>query len=128
MAQTQMIDLFKKKEPKVDVVVQIVPYGTFDQQLLQATAAGRGPDVARVWIQNLGMHVESKGLQPLDEFFKHWTKEQKEDFIFRSSWQDAVFDGLKMAFYVEHRVRVLWYRADLLGAKNVKPRHARWRS
>jgi len=118
-AQTQMLDLFKKKQPNINVVVEIAPWQTVDRQLLQAAAAGKGPDVVRIFSQTLAMHIPAKTILPLDDFFKHWTKEQREDFIF--PWEDTVWNGQKMAFYGDHRVRTLWYRADLLGTKNLKP-------
>jgi ABC-type glycerol-3-phosphate transport system substrate-binding protein len=119
VAQTQMLDLFKKKQPNINVVVEIAPWQTVDRQLLQAAAAGRGPDVVRIFSQNLAMHIPTKTILPLDDFFRYWTKEQREDFIF--PWEDTVWNGQKMAFYGDHRVRMLWYRADLLRAKNLKP-------
>jgi ABC-type glycerol-3-phosphate transport system substrate-binding protein len=117
-----MIEAFKKKHPNIDVIIEIAPWQTVDQQLLQATAAGKGPDVVRIYSPNLPIQVGGKSIIPLDSFFEYWTKEQREDFLFPQN--DTVFDGKKMAFYGDIRTYLLWYRADMLDAKNVKLPHS----
>jgi hypothetical protein len=75
-----MTEAFKKKQPNINVLMEIAPWQTVDQQLLQAAGAGRGPDVVRIYSPNLPIHVAAGSIIPLDGFFDYWTKEQREDF------------------------------------------------
>ncbi len=47
VVQTKLIAAFEKSNPGVKVNVQVVDWRTIPQQLLQATAAGQGPDRPR---------------------------------------------------------------------------------
>lgn len=45
---TPILDRFKAKNPGIDVKLDVVPYGTIDQQLPVQVQAGQGPDLARI--------------------------------------------------------------------------------
>ena len=111
-AYQEIINNFEKKYPQYKVVVDVVPWQEIDKTLISAVASGKGPDVARISSLVLGQHIPAKTITPLDRFISGWTLKQKEDFI--APWDMTVFDGRKMAFFLENRTAVLYYREDYL--------------
>lgn len=111
-ALRQIIANFEKKYPQYKVVNDIVPWAEVDKILISAVASGKGPDVVRISSQVLGQHIPAKTIIPLDPFCSKWTQAQRSDFI--SPWDFTAWDGKKMAFFLEHRMAVLYYREDYL--------------
>lgn len=107
-----IISNFEKKNPQYKVVVNVVPWAEIDKTLISAVASGKGPDVVRISSLVLGQHISAKTIVPLDRFISGWTQKQREDFI--APWDMTVFDGKKMAFFLENRTVVLYYREDYL--------------
>jgi multiple sugar transport system substrate-binding protein len=113
-AQNQMIAAFEKKYPQYRVHIEIAPWQTVDQQLIQATQAGKGPDVALLYSGRLGRHVQAGSILPLDRYLTNWSSADKADWIV--PWDATVWNGKKMAFFADQRVMILAYRADWLKA------------
>jgi len=107
-----IIENFEARNPDVEVKVEVLPWAKIGEQLVAAVAAHKGPDVARVLWMELPFLVNAGVIAPLDEFVANWTKEQKEDWVI--DWDATVFNGKKMAFFLDSRARILYYRADLL--------------
>jgi ABC-type glycerol-3-phosphate transport system substrate-binding protein len=103
---------FEAKYPNIKVDVRIIPWPQIDRQFILEAAAGKEADVARLNFEWLHKHVEANSILPLDEFVRDWTPEQRKDWIF--PWEATVFEGKKVAFPLEHRVQVLYYRRDML--------------
>ena len=111
-ALREIISNFEAKFPQYKVVVNVVPWQEVDRTLISAVASGKGPDVTRISSLVLGQHISAKTIVPLDRFISQWTQKQKEDFI--APWDMTVFDGKKMAFFLENRTDILYYREDYL--------------
>lgn len=117
-AQTEIISKFMAKNPNIEVQVELAPWQTIDKQLIQATAAGQGPDVAKIGEPVLATVVAAGALVPLDPFVTRWSAATKKDFIF--DYNATVFGGKKMAFFNDHRILgLLFYRQDWLKAKKL---------
>jgi multiple sugar transport system substrate-binding protein len=116
-AQTQIIQAFHKKYPNIEVVPEIMPIGMMDRQLIQATQAGQGPDVALVNVRRLAQHIPAQSIIPLDAFVKGWSSKEREDFV--ASWDSTVIGGSKMSLFKSLTVPCLWYRADWLKEKGL---------
>jgi len=111
-AQNQMIENFQAKYPHIKISVEIVPWQTTGLQLIQAAQAGKTPDVISLFSIYLAQQVAAKTILPLDEYTQGWNSEQQQDFIY--PMEQISFEGRKMAFFRDLRVRLLWYRKDWL--------------
>jgi multiple sugar transport system substrate-binding protein len=108
---------FEKKQPNIHVQVETVPWHQIDQQLIQASAAGKGPDVSIVSGQVIAQHIRAKTLIPLDDFVARWPVKERNDFLI--PLKQTTFDGKIMGLFFQHRVAVLYYREDYLKAKGL---------
>lgn len=106
------IERFEKANPDIKVKVEVLPWHQVAAQVVQATAAGRTPDVARILGWDLPTLVAAGSLSPLNEFTDKWSKEARSDFMI--DWDATVWNGQKLAIPYELRIPLLWYRADLL--------------
>ncbi len=118
-AEKQMVDLFRETHPDVEVEVQAVPWQQMDPRVIQAAAAGRGPDVAQLSTFGLPLHIPARSLQPLDGFVgKKWTKAEWDDFLLPLS--NTTYGGKLMGVYWNSLLATaLWYRTDLLKEKGL---------
>ncbi|HWT84040.1 MAG TPA: extracellular solute-binding protein, partial [Candidatus Methylomirabilis sp.] len=116
-ALRQILAQFEKKQPNIQVQVETIPWHQIDQQLIQASAAGKGPDVSIVSGQVIAQHVRAKTLVPLDEFVARWPARERNDFLI--PLKQTTFDGKIMGLFFQHRVAVLYYREDYLKAKGL---------
>lgn len=96
--EAAMIDVFRRKNPDIEVEIQPVPWQVMGQQVIQAVISGAGPDVAQLSTTNLPDQVGAGTAAPLDDYVgKEWSEEEKNDFLL--PWDNTVYDGQKMAFY-----------------------------
>ena len=116
-ALRQMLAQFEKKQPNIQVQVETIPWHQVDQQLIQASAAGKSPDVSIVSGQVIAQHVRAKTLVPLDEYVARWSAKDRNDFLI--PLKQTTFNGKIMGLFFQHRVAVLYYRDDYLKAKGV---------
>ena len=110
-ALRNVVESFNKSQSKYAVKVESINFARLDNQVIQATAAGQGPDVLNVYSDQLPMHVAAKTIVPLDARYATLPAAQK-DFVFDLDF--FRFDGALMALPWETRVWLLWYRKDLL--------------
>lgn len=109
---SESIARFEKKNPDIKIKVEVLPWHQVAAQVVQATAAGRTPDVARILGWDLPTLVAAGSLASLNEFTDKWPKEVRSDFMIE--WDATVWNGQKLAIPYELRIPLLWYRADLL--------------
>lgn len=110
------LERFEELNPNIKVKAVRLPFAEIDRRLLQGAAAGQTPDVAKVYITSLAMHVEGGALEPLDGFAKQM---DKGDWVI--PWESTVFGGRKMALPYEYRVWITYYRKDIFDRVGVKP-------
>lgn len=109
---------FEVANPNIKMVPRVVPWHQIPQQLIQAAGSGRTPCVSRILLWDLPMVVKGGVTVPMDEYAARWPAAVRSDFLL--GWDPGVVDKKKMAFPVEHRVFVLWYRKDLLDKAGLK--------
>ncbi len=112
-ALSGIIKGFNESQSDYEVQVESIPFARFDGQVIQATAAGQGPDVLNVYTDNLAMHVDAGSLQPLDPY----VSQLPSDFVTDAKF--FKFNGKLMALPWDTRTWLLWYRKDLLDAKGL---------
>lgn len=124
-AQGQILDAFRKANPDIEVVEEVVAWQQLRQQLLQAAAAGRAPDVSRQVDQYLLSHAEAEVILPLDPFVSGWSADRQNDYLY--SWDDTTVEGKKYAFRQAVRPsNVLYYRPDLYQDAGIAAPPATW--
>lgn len=110
-AQNQLLQNFTKAT-RIEVEVEVVPWQEIEQKLIQATQAGKGPDISRARNEMLPEMAASGSIVPLDDVAASLPKRDRDDFIM--PWDATLIDGKKYSFFAEHRVQLLFYRKDLL--------------
>jgi len=119
-----MISAFESKYPKYKVEVQIAPWQTVDNQLIQAVNAGKGPDVALLYSGRLGQHLRAGTLKPLDGYVSIWSAKDQVDWVVPPDV--TVYDGKKLGIFADQRTFMLMYRSDLLAARGAAQAPATW--
>jgi len=118
-AQAQILAAFRKANPNIELVEEVIPWQNLHQQLLQAAAANRAPDVSRQLDRFILTLAEAGVIQPLDDFTKGWNAPRKNDYLY--SWDDTTVEGKKFAFRQAVRpLNILYYRTDLYSAAGFK--------
>lgn len=114
VALREVVEGFNRSQSKWEVSVESINFARFDNVVIQATAAGQGPDMLNVYTDQLPMHVAAATVAPLDaQLGAGWATEAKD---FAVSPDFMRFGGKLMAVPWEARVWLLWYRQDLLAA------------
>jgi len=114
-----VIEGFNKSQSEYEVQIQSINYGRIDNQVIQATAAGEGPDVLNVYSDLLPMHIAAKTIVPLDEFVAKMSAADRDDFVVKLNLFQT--GGKQMAIPWESRVWLLWYRKDLFEKAGLQP-------
>src|SRR5215813_5089590 len=118
-ALKSVIEGFNKSQSEYEVQIQSINYGRIDNQVIQATAAGEGPDIINVYSDLLPTHIAAKTIVPLDAYVSKMSAQEQNDFVMPlKAFQDG---GKQMAVPWETRVWLLWYRKDLLAKAGVQP-------
>ncbi len=99
-----------EEDNNVKVNLELVPYGEFQNKLLQALKAGTAPDAViadQYWLASM---VEVGGVQPLNDL---WPEEDRSDFL---DWtvEGVTEDGNIYGIWYTTDARVLFYRKDIL--------------
>ncbi|MBI4536692.1 MAG: extracellular solute-binding protein [candidate division NC10 bacterium] len=117
--QAQILNTFRKANPTIDLVEEIIPWQNLHQQLLQASAANKAPDVSRQLDRYLATLAGADAIQPLDDYVKGWNAARKGDYMY--AWEDTTVEGKKFAFRQAVRpLNLFYYRTDLYSAAGFK--------
>ena len=76
-----MIEGFNKSQSEYEVQIQSINYGRIDNQVIQATAAGEGPDIINVYSDLLPTHIAAKTIVPLDAYVSKMSAAEQNDFV-----------------------------------------------
>jgi ABC-type glycerol-3-phosphate transport system substrate-binding protein len=109
--QNKLIEEFMKKHPDIEVQLETIHWAKIDPMLFSSVKGGTAPDVSRFLVSWLPAHVAADNLEPLDSI-KQWSEEETADWVL--PWDSTVINGHKWGLFIEHRVRVLYYRKDVL--------------
>lgn len=118
-ALKSVIEGFNNSQSEYEVQIQSINYGRIDNQVIQATAAGEGPDIINVYSDLLPMHIAAKTIVPIDSYVSKMSVAEQNDFVMALKlFQEG---GKQMAVPWETRVWLLWYRKDLLANAKLQP-------
>jgi len=119
VAQAQNLAAFRKANPHIELAEEVIPWQNLHQQVLQAAAANRAPDVSRQLDRYIMTLAEAGAIQPLDDFTKGWNAVRKNDYLY--AWDDTTVGGKKFAFRQAVRpLNLMYYRTDLYEAAGFK--------
>lgn len=112
VAQSKIIESFTEVNPDVKVEVVAMNFSRIGPMLIQAGAAGTGPDVVKVFQPWLTQPVKAGALLSLNDLLSAWPKEKQSDFIFPLS--TTTYDNVVYSLLHELRTDLFWYRKDVL--------------
>jgi ABC-type glycerol-3-phosphate transport system substrate-binding protein len=117
-AQGKILAAFQKKYPKITVKEVVVPWEQLAQQLLQAAAAGKAPDVSRQLDARVAELARAGVLESLDPFVADWSSDDWDDLIYPR--EDNEVDGTTFSLRQQLRIgNLTFYRKDLWDAAGV---------
>lgn len=93
------------------VTVESFNYSEFEQQAIQAAAAGTGPDIINCFSDQLMQHIDAKTVQPMTAYAADFIEEMG-DYIYTAD-KLTQGDGEVYSLPWESRVTVMWYRDDV---------------
>ena len=113
-ALRQIQDNFTKRTGAA-LNVEVMPYVQIEPNMIQAAATGRTPDVVRISVRALGLHVAAKTIRPLNDLAGGMSH---DDWLL--PWDTHVWNGQKMGIPIDNRATVLVYRKDYLDKAGVR--------
>ncbi|MBU2670194.1 sugar ABC transporter substrate-binding protein [Actinoplanes bogorensis] len=119
-ALKENIDAFQVDNPDIAVKLEVVSYGDMLSRLPQASAAGQGPDIVKMYTPNVPQLVDAKVYQPLPDAYKEVT-----DWL-RPIDQLVDGDGKQVAVPYEYRTCSLVYNKKLLAAAGANSAPKTW--
>ncbi|WP_170975430.1 ABC transporter substrate-binding protein [Martelella alba] len=119
VALKQVVEGFNQSQTQYRVSVESISYSRIDSNVIQATAAGEGPDILNVYSDQLAMHVAAKTIIPLDHYIAKLSPAERDGFVMPLKLFS--YGGHIMAVPWETRVWLLWYRKDLLQQAGLMP-------
>ena len=93
------------------VTVESFNWATYETQVIQAAAAGTGPDILNAFSDQLMQHIQAGTVQPMTEYATKWIAENP-DYIHTAA-KLTQSDGQIYSLPWESRVTVMWYRNDI---------------
>ena len=121
----QLLPEFERRNPRIRVDLQQLPWTAAHEKLLTAFAGDALPDVVPLGNTWIAEFAALDALEPLDARIAGSTGFARDDF-FTGAWDSGVVDGLTYAvpWYVE--TRVPFYRRDLLAAAGISSVPVNW--
>jgi multiple sugar transport system substrate-binding protein len=116
----QIIPLFKKENPNVEIEVQQIPWSAALEKLVTSVASGILPDACQMGTTWMSKFYAMGAFENLDEYIKKSKVVSLENY-FKGSLETCSFDGKNygIPWYVD--VRVMYYRKDLYEKLGVPP-------
>ena len=93
------------------VTVESIHWSEYESQVIQATAAGNGPDIANVFSDQLMQLIDAGVFQPMTEYATQFIEENPA--YIHTVEKLTQSDGEIYTLPWESRVTVMWYRNDI---------------
>lgn len=107
----KIVQQFNREHPKVQVHVQVIPWGTYYDKVTLGLAFGGAPDVFVLHAQRVPEYAVHHSLAPVDGFVSRYGPDPA-DFMPRQ-WQAGIVDGARYALPLDCHPFGLWYNTKL---------------
>lgn len=109
----RIIDPFEEAN-NVEVEVEIVPWGNFEEKYLTGVTSGEGPDVGYMYMEMLGDFIDMGAVEAMDEYM---TAEDKENFLYLSN---GSINGKQYCLpIIVGNAVLMCYNKDILAANGI---------
>lgn len=108
----EIVRSFNASQSAYQVEPQSIDYSRIDNSVIQATAAGQGPDIVNVYTDLVARHAAANTLMPLNSRLAQLSVTEQAGYLV--PLDSLKFDGKVLILPWEARVWLLWYRSDLL--------------
>jgi len=108
-------------ENNVNVVIEITPWGGYEEKYLTGFAAGEGPDVGYMYLEMFSDFIEMNTLTDMNGYF---TDEEKANYIY---WEKGSMKGGQYGLpFIVGNARVPHFNMDILEKAGVKEIPTNW--
>lgn len=109
------------EETGVNVNIQIIPWGSYEEKYLTAISTGNGPDVGYMYMEMISDYINMGALEPFDSYI---TDEQKDNFLHLDK---GLINGKQYALPVVAGVaRIFAYNKDILADSGIDTVPTTW--
>jgi ABC-type glycerol-3-phosphate transport system substrate-binding protein len=123
-AYNDAIAAFEKKNPKITVKMQIVPWANQQQKITTAIAGGGLPDVSMLGNDVVAQYAASGNLKPLDSYIDAWSKEEGQnikDDMYSGDTSYYTYKGKLYGSPVADETRMVYYNKALFKQAGLDP-------
>jgi len=107
----KIVEQFNRENPKIQVRVQVIPWGTYYDKVTLSLAFGGAPDVFVLHAQRVPEYAVHQSLASVDDFVIRYGPEPS-DFMPRQ-WQAGVVDGVRYGLPLDCHPLGLYYNTRL---------------
>ncbi|WP_054955636.1 ABC transporter substrate-binding protein [Paenibacillus dakarensis] len=110
-----------EQENNVQVEIEIVPWGNYEEKYLTGISSGQGPDIGYMYMEMMSDFIDMGALEPFDSYL---TDKDRENFHYLDK---GLIQGKQYALpIVVGSARVLFYNKDILTKAGVEQPPATW--
>ena len=108
-------------ENNAELVVEIVPWGNYEEKYLTGITSGAGPDVGYMYLEMFSDFINMGALEPLDEYL---TEEDKDNYLYLDK---GFINGKQYTIpFIVGNARILVSNMDLLNAVGITETPKTW--
>lgn len=108
-------------ENNVNLVIEITPWGNYEEKYLTGFSSGEGPDVGYMYLEMFNDFIEMGALEPLDDYI---TEEDRGNYLHLDK---GFVKGKQYTMpFVVGNARILYFNMDILEQAGVTELPATW--
>lgn len=109
------------EEHNVELTIEIIPWGNYEEKYLTAFSSGQGPDVGYMYNEMFNDFIDMGALEPLEEYF---SEEDTANYIY---YDKGYMKGAQYALpFVVGNARVMFFNMDILNEAGVTELPTTW--
>ena len=109
------------EENNVNLTIEIIPWGNYEEKFLTAFSSGQGPDTGYMYSEMYNDFIDMGTLEPLDQYF---TEEEKASYIY---YELGNMKGAQYGLpFVVGNPRILTFNMDILEQAGVTELPKTW--
>ena len=109
------------QENNVNLTIEIIPWGNYEEKYLTAFSSGQGPDVGYMYNEMFNDFIDMGALEPLESYF---SDEDTANYLY---YDKGFIKGAQYALpFVVGNARVLFFNMDILNKAGVTELPTTW--